>query len=59
MILNPPTLGIIVDSEIDLSTRYGKVRVFINKTLSTETTYQQGLTVGKLGQCIRYWKCTT
>jgi hypothetical protein len=27
-----------VDSEIVLSTRYGKTMVFINKTLSTETT---------------------
>jgi hypothetical protein len=36
-------VGILVDSEIDLSTRYGKVRVFINKTLSTETAYQQDL----------------
>jgi hypothetical protein len=56
------TIGILVDSEIDLSTRYGKDRVFINKalstetayqhlkTLSTETTYQQGLIVGKLGK---------
>jgi hypothetical protein len=31
-------LGFLVDSEIVLPTRYGKVRVFINKTLSTETT---------------------
>ena len=29
------------DSEIDVSTRNGNVRVFINKTLSTETVYQQ------------------
>jgi hypothetical protein len=36
-------LGILVDSEIVLSTRYGKTRVFINKTLSTETVYQQDL----------------
>jgi hypothetical protein len=35
--------GILVDSEIVLSTRYGKTRVFINKTLSTETAYQQDL----------------
>jgi len=34
---------LLVDSDIVLSTRYGKVRVFINKTLSTETAYQQGL----------------
>jgi hypothetical protein len=49
----------LVDSEIVLSTGYGKARVFINKTLSTETTYQQdlinrdllstSLIVGKLG----------
>ena len=38
-----PLLGILVDSEIVLSTRYGKTRVFINKTLSTETAYQQDL----------------
>ncbi len=37
------TLGLLVDSEIVLSTRYGKVMVFINKTLSTETSYQQNL----------------
>jgi hypothetical protein len=36
-------IGILVDSEIVLSTRYGKTMVFINKTLSTETTYQQDL----------------
>ena len=52
-------LRILVDSEIVLSTRYGKTRVFINKTLLTETTYQQDLNnrdllstsliVGKLG----------
>ena len=42
-------LGLLVDSEIVLSTRHGKARVFINKTLSTETSYQQGLIVGKLG----------
>ena len=36
-------IGILVDSEIVLSTRYGKTRVFINKTLSTETAYQQDL----------------
>jgi hypothetical protein len=29
--------------EIVLSTRYGKTRVFVNKTLSTDTTYQQDL----------------
>ncbi len=31
--------------------------MFIDKTLSTETAYQQGLTVGKLGQGMRYYKC--
>ena len=36
-------VGILVDSEIVLSTRYGKTRVFINKPISTETTYQQDL----------------
>ncbi len=36
-------LGLFVDSEIVLSTSYGKTRVFINKTLSTETVYQQDL----------------
>ncbi len=36
-------LGLLVDSEIVLSTRYGKVMVFIRKTLSTETSYQQDL----------------
>ena len=52
-------IGILVDSEIVLSTRYAQTRVFINKTLSTETAYQQDLVnrdllsksliVGKLG----------
>ncbi len=51
--------GLLVDSEIVLSTRYGKSMVFINKPLSTETSYQQDLInrdllstrliVGKLG----------
>ena len=36
-------LGLLIDSEIVLSTSYGKTRVFINKTLSTETAYQQDL----------------
>ena len=64
-------VGILVDSEIDLSTRYCKTRMFINnlrpyqqrpvinKTLSTETTYQQGLIVGKLGEGMRYCKCNS
>ncbi len=52
-------VGLLVYSEIVLSTRYGKSMVFINKTLSTETAYQQdllnrdllstSLIVGKLG----------
>ncbi len=33
----------LVNSEIVSSTRYGKTRVFMIKTLSTETTYEQGL----------------
>ncbi len=41
-------IGILVDSEIVLSTRYGKSMVFINKTLSTETSYQQDLINGDL-----------
>ena len=32
-------LGLLVDIEIDFSTRNGNVRVFINKALSTETGY--------------------
>ena len=43
VIVSSSGLGILVDSEIVLSTRYGKTRVFINKTLSTETVYQQDL----------------
>jgi hypothetical protein len=31
-------VGLLVDSEIVLSTRYGKDMVFINKTLSTQTS---------------------
>ncbi len=41
-------VGILVDSEIVLSTRYGKTMVFINKTLSTETDYQQDLVWGPI-----------
>jgi hypothetical protein len=57
-------IGILVDSEHDLSTRNGKTRVFINKTLSKETVYQQDvinrnrlstrLIVGKLVTKTRY-----
>jgi hypothetical protein len=36
-------LVLLVDSEIVLSTGYGKTMVFINKTLPTETAYQQDL----------------
>jgi len=59
-------LGILVDSEIVLSTLYGKTRVFINKTLSTgplinktlstETSYQQFFIVGNLGSGMRCCK---
>ena len=62
-------LGILVDSEIVLSTRYGKTRVFINKTLSTETAYQQDLInrdllstrliVGKVGPGMWCGKCNS
>jgi hypothetical protein len=60
-------LGILVDSEIVLSTRHGQTRVFINQTLSTQTTYQQDLInrdllstrsiVGKVGPgmwCVKF-----
>ena len=63
------TLGLLVVSEIDSSIRNGNTRWFINKTLSTETTYQQDvinrdrlstwLMVGKLGQGMRCWKCNS
>jgi hypothetical protein len=57
-------LGILVDSEVVLSTRHGKIRgclstrpyqqrPIINKTLSTETSYQLGLIVGNLGEGMR------
>jgi hypothetical protein len=46
----PSTLGLLVDSEIVLSTRYGKTMVFINKTLSTEAAYQQDL-INKFDSC--------
>jgi hypothetical protein len=69
--LVPPSqhnlLGFLVDSEIVLSTRYGKTMVFINKTLSTLTAYQQDLInrdllstrliVGKVGSgmwCVKF-----
>jgi hypothetical protein len=38
-------IGILVDNEIDLSTRNGKTRVFINKTLSKETSYHQDVII--------------
>jgi hypothetical protein len=39
-----------------LSTRPYQQRPLINKALSTETSYQQGLIVGKLGQGMRCYK---
>jgi hypothetical protein len=60
-------IGLLVDSEIVLSTRYGKTIVFIDKTLSTENAYQQDLInrdllstrliVGKVGSgmwCVKF-----
>jgi hypothetical protein len=60
-------LGLLVDSEIVLSTIHGKTMVLINKTLSTETGYQQDLInrdllstrliVGKVGSgrwCVKF-----
>jgi hypothetical protein len=39
-LLERDDLGLLVNSDIDLSTRHDNDRVFVNKTLSTETTYQ-------------------
>ncbi len=62
-------VGIPIDSGIDLSITIDKLRVFINKTLSTESlinqlltrglAYQLLLIVGKLGQGMRSCKCTS
>jgi hypothetical protein len=62
-------LGIPIDSGIGLSITIDKLRVFINKTLSTESlinqllirglAYQLSLIVGKLGQGMRSCKCTS
>jgi hypothetical protein len=62
------TLGIPIDSGIDLSITIDKIRVLINKTLLTESlinqllirelTYQLLLIVGKLGQGMMLCKCT-
>jgi hypothetical protein len=62
-------LGLLVDSEIVLSldtvrpgcssTRPYQQRPLINKTVSTETSDQQGLIVGKLGQGMRCCKCNS
>ena len=62
-------LGLLVDSEIVLSldtvspgclsTRPYQQRPLIKKTVSTETSYQQGLIVGKLGQDMRCGKCNS
>ena len=61
------TLEIPIDSGIGLSITIDKLRVFINKTLSTESlinqllirglSYQLLLIVGKLGQGLRSSKC--
>jgi hypothetical protein len=62
-------LGIPIDSGIGLSITIDKLRVFINKTLSTESlinqllirglAYQLLLIVGKLGPSMRSCKCTS
>jgi hypothetical protein len=65
-------VGLLVDSEIVFSTRYGQTMVFINKTLSTETSYQQDLInrdllstrfiVGKVGSgmwCVKFNSTST
>jgi len=52
---------LLVDSEIVLQYQLNtyKARVVINKTLSTQTTYQQGLIFGKLGKGMRSCKCNS
>ena len=67
-ILGDITVETPIDSGIDLSIRIDHLRVFINKTLSTESlinqllirglSYQLLLIVGKLGQGMRSCKCT-
>jgi hypothetical protein len=72
MSLSPETyvrtrLGHPIDSGIDLSITIDKIRVFINKPLSTESlinqllirglSYQLLLIVGKLGEGMRSCKC--
>ncbi len=62
------TLNPFIDGGIGLSITIDKIRVFINKTLSTESlinpllirglSYQLLLIVGKLGQGMRSCKCT-
>ena len=42
-------VGILVDSEIVLSTRYGKTRVFINKNLINRDLLSTRLIRGKVG----------
>jgi hypothetical protein len=60
-LMYPLILGLLVDSEIVLSTRHGKTRVFINEILSTETVYQQDLSTEKVLQVtsatvlLMYW----
>ncbi len=61
-------LGISIDSGIGLSITIDKLRVFINKTLSTDSlinqllirglAYQLLFIVGKIGQGMRSCKCT-
>jgi len=62
-------VGIPIDSGIDLSITIVRLRVFINKTLSSESLlnqllirgldYQLSLIVDKLGQGLRSCKCTS
>ena len=66
---HPDRVGIPIDSGLGLSITIDKLRLFINKTLSTESlinqllirglTYQLLLIVGKLGQGMRSCKCTS
>ncbi len=61
-------LGHPIDSGIGLSITIDKIRMFINKTLSTESlinqllirglSHQLLLIVGKIGQGMRSCKCT-
>ena len=52
-------VGLLIDSEIVLSTRYGKTMVFINKNLINRDLLSTRLIVGKVGPGLWCGKCNS